>query len=56
MGATHPAGKFGGEVVLVVNDILQDDIEEALPVDEFLGVLEWAEEEDVYTVHGPNAV
>lgn len=56
IGAAHPASKDVNEVAMVVDDADQDDGEVALTVDECLGSMGWAEDEDVGAIHGPHIV
>lgn len=55
MSAAHTDSKDVGEAALVVFNALQDD-EVTLVVDECLGALGWAEDEDVGFIHGSHAV
>lgn len=44
------------EMALVVNSTLQDNLEEALAIDELLGSLRWEEDGDVSAVHTSHGV
>ncbi|KYO23552.1 hypothetical protein Y1Q_0010114 [Alligator mississippiensis] len=45
-----------GEAAIMVHDVLQDNGEESLAVDEYLGSLGHTKDEDVGTTYGPHAV
>lgn len=56
MDTAQPASKNMGEVALVANNTLQDNGEVVLVVNEHLGTLGQAENEDIVSGNGPHAV